>query len=48
MNTTTSSSNPGRDCILYSAKTFRKDLNPIILPPVMGKELSSLGSLDFV
>ena len=31
------SSNPGRDCISYSTNTLGKGMNPIILPPAMGK-----------
>ena len=31
------SSNPGRDCISYSANTLGKGMNPIILTPAMGK-----------
>ena len=31
------SSNPGRDCISHSADTLGKGMNPIILPPAMGK-----------
>ena len=31
------SSNPGRDCILHSTNTLGKGMNPIILPPAMGK-----------
>ena len=31
------SSNPGRDCILHCANTLGKGMNPIILPPAMGK-----------
>ena len=30
------SSNPGRDC-LHSTDTLGKGMNPIILPPAMGK-----------
>ena len=25
------------DCILHSTNTFRKGMNPIILPPIIGK-----------
>ena len=31
------SSNPGRDCISHSTNAFGKGMNPIILPPAMGK-----------
>ena len=31
------SSNPGRDCISHSTNTLGKGMNPIILPPAMGK-----------
>ena len=31
------SSNPGRDCISHCTNTLGKGMNPIILPPVMGK-----------
>ena len=31
------SSNPGRDCISRSTNTLGKGMNPIILPPAMGK-----------
>ena len=31
------SSNPGRDCISDSTNTLGKGMNPIILPPAMGK-----------
>ena len=31
------SSNPGQDCISHSAYKLRKDMNPIILSPAMGK-----------
>ena len=31
------SSNPGQDCISHSTNTLRKGMNPIILPPAMGK-----------
>ena len=31
------SSNPGRDCISHSTNTLGKDMNPIILPLVVGK-----------
>ena len=30
-------SNPGRDCISHSTNTLGKGMNPIILPPAMGK-----------
>ena len=30
-------SNPGRDCISCSTNTLGKGMNPIILPPAMGK-----------
>ena len=31
------SSNPGRDCISHSTNTLGDGMNPIILPPAMGK-----------
>ena len=31
------SSNPERDCISHSTNTLAKGMNPIILPPAMGK-----------
>ena len=31
------SSNPRRDCISHSTNTLGKGMNPIILPPAMGK-----------
>ena len=31
------SSNPGQDCILHSANTLTKGMNPIILNPAMDK-----------
>ena len=31
------SSNPGQDCISHSTNTIGKCMNPIILPPAMGK-----------
>ena len=31
------SSNPGRDCISHNTNTLGKGMNPIILPPAMGK-----------
>ena len=31
------SSNPGWDCISHSTNTLGKGMNPIILPPAMGK-----------
>ena len=31
------SSNPRRDCISHSTDTLGKGMNPIILPPAMGK-----------
>ena len=31
------SSNPGTDCISHSTNTLGKGMNPIILPPAMGK-----------
>ena len=31
------SSNPRRDCISHSTNTIGKGMNPIILPPAMGK-----------
>ena len=31
------SSNPGRDCISHSTNTLGKGMNPVILPPAMGK-----------
>ena len=31
------SSNPGRDCISHRTNTLQKGMNPIILPPAMGK-----------
>ena len=31
------SSNPGPDCISHSTNTLGKGMNPIILPPAMGK-----------
>ena len=31
------SSIPGRDCISHTANTLGKGMNPIILPPAMGK-----------
>ena len=31
------SSNPGRDCISHSTNTLGKGVNPIILPPAIGK-----------
>ena len=32
------SSNPGRDSISHSTNTLGKGMNPIILPPAMGKQ----------
>ena len=29
--------NPGRDCISHNTNTLGKGMNPIILPPAMGK-----------
>ena len=31
------SSNPGWDCVSHSTNTLKKGMNPIILPPAMGK-----------
>ena len=31
------SSNPGWDCISHSTNTLGKGMNPIIVPPAMGK-----------
>ena len=31
------SSNPGPDCISHHTNTLGKGMNPIILPPAMGK-----------
>ncbi len=36
------------DCILHSANTLGKGVNPIILPPVMGKQQDTLSSSAFV
>ena len=42
--------NPGRDtdCISHSTNTLGKGMNPIILPPAMGKQQDRLGSSALV
>ena len=34
------------DCISHSTNTLGKGMNPIILPPAMGKQQGRLGSSD--
>ena len=36
------------DCISHTTNTLGKGMNPIILPPVMGKYLDRLGSSALV
>ena len=42
------SSNPGGDCISHSTNTLGKGMNPIILPPAMGKLQARLDSSALV
>ena len=43
------SSNPGLTvCSSHSASILGKDMNPIILPPALGKLFGRLGSLTFI